>query len=367
MAKNKVEKLDEGQENMKKDVVAVQMPPVVYSVTDKALAELREKYNDVPDASTPEGMELCKEALRELVPLRTGVEKARVELKKDALEYGRKVDAEAKRITAEIVSIEKPIADAKTAEQERAEREKQEEIAREQNRIDAIEQRIGNIRSFARDLNLPADALQGKLDALDEFNLTEELFEEYYQQALDAMIATKGMIKEALVERVKFDEQKAEQEAEAERQAERQRELDAQQAELDKQAEEVRLAQEAEQRRLDEQREAQEREQREHEERLAQEQRDKEERERQEQAERDRQAEEERQEQERLENEKKERKRLAKLKPQVELLISYVKSVDNAVHILEAPEIEDESLRMMCDDFRTAMGTVINAMYESLE
>jgi len=163
-----------------KSIVSIQLPDVVYSVTDESVKQLAKKYKNVPDASTEDGMELIKEGLRELVPLRTGVEKARKLLKADSLEYGRKVDAEAKRITSELVTIEKPFADAKKVEDDKAEKERQAEINREQIRMEALEARLGQLKAFTEGLmGAPATAIQERLKSLESFPM--EGFEEYHE------------------------------------------------------------------------------------------------------------------------------------------------------------------------------------------
>lgn len=53
-----------------------------------------------------QGYEVVQKAIARLVGLRTGIEKARVEIKAPALEFGRKVDKEAKRLTDFVLTAE---------------------------------------------------------------------------------------------------------------------------------------------------------------------------------------------------------------------------------------------------------------------
>lgn len=81
---------------------------VTYSVTDAALAKLA---NDcmglrVNGPDDEYGYAICKEWRGEVRRKRIEVEERRKELKKDSLEFGRVVDAEAKRITAKIKEVE---------------------------------------------------------------------------------------------------------------------------------------------------------------------------------------------------------------------------------------------------------------------
>jgi len=103
---------------------------VNYSRTEAALADLRERYTGAQfDLTTTKGDKAARAARQELVTLRTGLEKKRLELKRPALEFGRKIDAEAERITGQIRALEKPIdaqieADEKRRANEAAERKR---------------------------------------------------------------------------------------------------------------------------------------------------------------------------------------------------------------------------------------------------
>lgn len=81
---------------------------VNYSVTDAALEQMRKdclvlRVTGVDDKA---GYEACKKAQSEVRKKRTEVEEKRKELKADALEWGRKVDGEAKRITEQLEAVE---------------------------------------------------------------------------------------------------------------------------------------------------------------------------------------------------------------------------------------------------------------------
>lgn len=107
-------------------------PIVEYNVSDAAISKLKEKYDGLT-AETPQGYKEVVLAIAETRTLRVAVEKTRVELKADALAYGRKVDTEAKRITAALMEIEEPLKLAKQAvddEKERIRWEKEQEELR---------------------------------------------------------------------------------------------------------------------------------------------------------------------------------------------------------------------------------------------
>jgi len=81
-------------------------------VAQGVIEDFRTRFTGLT-ADTPEGYEEVRLALRELTSTRTGVEKARVELKSGFLEAGRTVDRIAKEVTASIVAIEEPLRQSK--------------------------------------------------------------------------------------------------------------------------------------------------------------------------------------------------------------------------------------------------------------
>jgi hypothetical protein len=121
---------------------------IVYPVSQQMIADLRVKYADVPqDLSHKDSYEYVRKAVGELKKLRTSVESRRKELKADALEYGRKVDAAAKELTEGIVSIEEPLATAKK-DYDTAEEVRKREIAlAEERRVDGINERIAGVKA----------------------------------------------------------------------------------------------------------------------------------------------------------------------------------------------------------------------------
>lgn len=88
--------------------------PVQYPVSDLAIMEIRRTYEGAT-AGTKEGYELCRQGIAATRKLRGDVEKRRVDLKADALEWGHKVDREAKRLTGLLMEIEEPLKTSKQA------------------------------------------------------------------------------------------------------------------------------------------------------------------------------------------------------------------------------------------------------------
>lgn len=108
---------------------------VKLDAVEQALAGLREKYGIVPNVQTKDGYELCKKGIKELTSYRTGTEKLRKEITKPHRDFIDRVNAYGKELTEKLQAIEQPLKDAKKSEDERAEREKQERIAKLRERI----------------------------------------------------------------------------------------------------------------------------------------------------------------------------------------------------------------------------------------
>lgn len=207
-----------------------------YSATAAALAKLREKYATVPDANTDEGYEFIKVGIKELTTLRTSLEAARKREKAPYIQAGQIIDAEAKRITEELVLLESPMKAAKKEVDDRLERERQERIARLQQKVDAIKGMPAQVRGKSSDeISVMLDRV-GEIDASHDFyDLTKEAIEAR-QAALDEltqMLTDRLAFEQAERQRIELEAQKAEM----------RRELEEQQAEMRRQQDEFRQQQ----------------------------------------------------------------------------------------------------------------------------
>ncbi|MDT8419377.1 MAG: hypothetical protein RQ754_03010 [Desulfuromonadales bacterium] len=120
--------------------------PQEYGVSDAKIAEIAEKYKDLQEIKDSASMGMAMAGRRECRELRIAVEKKRKDLKADALEYGRRVDGEAKRITASLEAIEKPLDTLIKAEEARKQAEKEERERLERERILAKERHLAALR-----------------------------------------------------------------------------------------------------------------------------------------------------------------------------------------------------------------------------
>lgn len=109
---------------------------VTYSVSTEWIAAARERYLPLT-ADTPKGYEEVRLAIGQVREKRTEIEKRRVELKADALKFGRFVDSEAKRYTDLLLEIEEPLKEKKAAIDNEAVRVKAEAEAEKLRAIEA--------------------------------------------------------------------------------------------------------------------------------------------------------------------------------------------------------------------------------------
>jgi hypothetical protein len=228
-----------------------------YTKTAAALTVLAEKYGNVAfDCTTTKGMAAAKEARAEVKGYRVALEKLRVELKAPALERTRLIDAEAKRITNELLALEEPIDQQIKAEEKRKEEEKAAKARAEAARLAAIAAKISAIRNQVSAVaNQPAELIRAALEHAQAQELTEAEYQEFLPDAQQALAETRKDLESALNARLLYEAEAARIKAEREELA-RLRELEAA-----RKAEEARIeaeARQAEAARLQQEREAQE-------------------------------------------------------------------------------------------------------------
>ena len=216
-----------------------------YNDTALALLELQKRHKGmVYEVSVPKQMKAAKEARAEVKKYRTDLEKKRVEIKAPALERCRLIDAEAKRITAELLALEEPIDIQIKTEEARVEAERLRVLEEQQRRVDDIKARIQAFRDApGKVMGRPSAGIESALSKLMDIEVTEEDFAEFFLEAKDAHTA-------ALATLAQMVEQQRSAEAEAER-------VRAQEAELTALREHAaKLEREAEERRHDDERRA---------------------------------------------------------------------------------------------------------------
>ena len=223
---------------------AINTKPIVYGIATKRIAELSSMYmglkvNGVDDKT---GLEVVHKARITVRDHRTDIEKTRKALKADVLEFGRRVDAEAQRLTALLEPIEAHLE----AEESR--------IAAEKKRLREEADRKRHEATLARMNALLAVGFTG-LNYVQAQDLSEERFAAVLNEATEAhrVAQEKAAAEKAEQARVQAEED-ARRKAEAEQLAKERAELDRQRRE--QQAESDRIA--AERRKLAEEQAAKE-------------------------------------------------------------------------------------------------------------
>lgn len=177
------------------------MPLVSYSATEAALSRLRMTHAGVRfDLTTTAGDKAARAARMELVTLRTTLERKRKAFKEPALAFGKMIDAEAQRITDEILKIEKPIDAQIKADETRREEERRAAAAAEAERKAKLQAGVDGIAAFVRQASAPgmtAARLAKGIEILTGMAFPPEQWQEYTAAAVKAHAEALAAIKEA--------------------------------------------------------------------------------------------------------------------------------------------------------------------------
>lgn len=219
----------------------------VYSKTESALVELRNKYEAmVWDATTTKGMSAAKEARSELRGYRVELEKTRKQEKEESLVYGRLVDAEAKRITAELSKLEDPIDALIKAEEQRKADEKANKERIERERIATIRAKIDNISRWPlRCIGMSSEKLNEQVISLSETLITDDIYMELKDEALKVWSESDLQLRSMLTAKLDEEAKAQEQRLEAIRLDER-RKVEVERMRIEREAEDARIQAERE-------------------------------------------------------------------------------------------------------------------------
>lgn len=144
---------------MSVDIEATTTTEIVYPTSEQAIEALRAECDSlaVADENDKAGAKACDDARKKVKGLRCEVENRRKELKAGALEYGRKVDTEAKRLTDMLSPIESRlesqvaiVAEAEKRRKAEAEKALDERMAKRLDALQAVKALIpyGSLRTM---------------------------------------------------------------------------------------------------------------------------------------------------------------------------------------------------------------------------
>jgi len=236
----------------------INMGVVEYNLSLAEASKMAEKYKPLlnADMDDKEQYALVQGAERDLKKTRLAVEKMRKDLKADALEYGRKVDSQAKEIVAPMIAVEKPLKELRVEFDMREEVAKREAARVEQERVDGIIDRITKIKNVAGTLmQSDIEQIAGTIAKLEAVQTSE--FDEFAADAQTALAGALTSLAELLsmknaqanADKLKVEQdklrkeeeelQRAENEKVRHQQAEQQKIIDNQQSEIKKQQDEL--------------------------------------------------------------------------------------------------------------------------------
>lgn len=180
-------------------------PIAVYNEFRSQLAEWR-KLNDslAFDYESAKGNKEARSHIYKLRQSKAAVDRVRKEAKAEALEYGRKVDAEAKDIVTEIEAMIET-HDAPLREIEEREKAR---IAAHEARLDAITQ--DGDAAAANWLTADLADMRARAAEIAATPITEEAWEEYLTGAAKAKDKAAGQFQTAIAMREKHDAEQAE-------------------------------------------------------------------------------------------------------------------------------------------------------------
>lgn len=191
---------------------------------DAALELLKNEYSGYSPIVTD--TKTHKEVSARITNLRgywTAVEKRRKELKEESLTYGRKVDAEAQRITDILKEIAAPLTAAKKEYEDQKEAERLEKERIEKERVNVIRQHIDFIRNYPLQLiGKSADAMRGCIrDIIDMEDGNNFDYEEFSAEAVQVKTESLDNMNALLSKQLKCEEDERVRAAAASRAAEK--------------------------------------------------------------------------------------------------------------------------------------------------
>jgi hypothetical protein len=193
-----------------KDLILIDSALQDFDKISAGFALLEKNYKGVLyDTDETIGMEHAKAARAAIRDPRYRVEQIRKSAKAPLLAIGKKLDAEAARLTGALLQLEEPIQAQIKQTEERVERERLARAQAELDRRTRIESRIQDIRNLIVAVaNLPAEAITPHIVSLRDVAI-DESFEEFKQQAADAKTATLSRLVELREAALERDAEKA--------------------------------------------------------------------------------------------------------------------------------------------------------------
>ena len=190
---------------------------VEYNIETAVIESLKSKY-DIQEIKNGRDYAFVMAGLAEYRELRLRIDERHKELKKDALEYGRAVDTEKNRLKGLLEPGEVHLKAVRQAEDDRKSTIKAEKERIERERVDKIRMSISSIQQLVRiDLTMSSEEIEKRLSELENFQITEEVFQELTTEAQTVFDETFANIQIALISRIEWEKEEKARQAVTER------------------------------------------------------------------------------------------------------------------------------------------------------
>ena len=177
----------------------------VYDEFRSQLAALKDfNSKTVFDYEDPKGNKDARSHIYKLRQTKASIEKVRKEEKSASLEYGRKVDAQAKEISGEVdymIDVHaKPIEAIEKREQDRVDRHKAN-----------LEEIVLAGQWFNNNwMSTPVDAMKDRLSEIERQSMEKDFWDEFVADAVEAKDAAMTRLRTAIAQREKYDAEQSE-------------------------------------------------------------------------------------------------------------------------------------------------------------
>jgi len=195
---------------------------ISYGLADAAIAKMETDYMvlTVQGLDDDAGFQIVHEARMVVKNHRVAVEKKRKDLKAGALEFGRKVDSEAKRITCLLEPIETHLGREEAKVTDEKERIRTQKILDEQERVAGIRAKIQAIRERGEPHFLfgkTSSQIRDIVCVMMDTEIEPENYTGFEGEARKTLTETMTALEDTYEARVKFEKEEADRKAESER------------------------------------------------------------------------------------------------------------------------------------------------------
>jgi len=234
---------------------------VKFDIETAVIVALDTKYKDIKVTDT-KSYAFVKKGIGEYRELRLKIDDRHKVLKKDALEYGRRVDAEKNRLKGLLEPGENHLKEIRQVEDDRKAEIKAAKEAIEQARVDKIRSRINDLQNML--INLPSMGMEEMLaigerlilietSVVDYMEFTEEavaLKERLYNAVITSIESVKAReIEEARIEKIRIEQDAAQKKIDEANQKLEEKEVALEKKEWER-TEKIRIAKEMEEEKI---------------------------------------------------------------------------------------------------------------------